>query len=261
MCSQRVPHITELRSGIYLFQSEKPSSHVYLIKGQNKNLLIDTGVAKNISLLKDCLTAAGISLKNIHLIVLTHEHFDHIGSTPFFQPGTLVAAHFLAANKVDLQDEFVTLSKGHGHSDNSFRIDLWLEEGARIDLGNYQLEIIHTPGHTSGSICLFEPRAGLLFSGDTIFAGGTLSEIAMSGNVSDYVNSIQKLSNLKIKEIYPGHGRVSANPDNDFRNAIINAENLARDCKVFFEAFIKTRDIQRGKGSSGYWDTASQNTD
>jgi len=67
------------------------------------------------------------------------------------------------------------------------------------DLDNFELGVAHTPGYTSGCIYLCEPRAGVLFTGDTVFAGGTLSEIAVGDNVSDYVNSIQCLSNLKVK--------------------------------------------------------------
>jgi hydroxyacylglutathione hydrolase len=248
--------VTQLRKDIYQFYGKKPGSHVYLIKGLNKNLLIDTGVAQNFPILKEDLSEVGLSIEDIHLIILTHEHFDHIGGTQFFQHVAVVAAHYLAANKIELQDEFVTLSMGHGQVKNMFRVDLWLEEGAIFDLGNYELHVIHTPGHTSGGICLFEPKEGLLFSGDTIFANGTLSDIAMSGNVSDYVSSIQKLSSLRVNETYPGHGKTSTNPKNDFANAIINAEIMARDSKVFFEAFIKNREIQTRKGStSQYWET------
>jgi glyoxylase-like metal-dependent hydrolase (beta-lactamase superfamily II) len=59
----------------------------------------------------------------------------------------------------------------------------------------------------------------LLFTGDTVFAGGTLSEIAVGGNVSDYVDSVRRLSNLKIKQLYPGHGKVSGAPDEDLPKA------------------------------------------
>ena len=246
----------ELVPGIYQLRGEKPGSHVYLIKGDTKNVLIDTGFAGTFPLLERKLAELGLRVRDVSLIVLTHEHVDHIGATAFFHRTAVVAAHRLAANKLELQDEFVTFLK-HDKASRSFWVDVWLEDGSVIDLGNYELQVIHTPGHTSGCICLYEPRVGLLFTGDTVFAGGTLSEIAVGGNVSDYVNSVRRLSNLKVKQLYPGHGRVSSTPDEDLPKAIVYAQTMLDDCKAFFEAFTKTRKLQGKLGSAfGYWTEA-----
>jgi hydroxyacylglutathione hydrolase len=249
--------VVELAPGIYQFRGEKPGSHVYLIKGDTKNVLIDTGVAGKFLVLKHRLTQLGLRVKDINLVILTHEHYDHIGATAFFHRTAVVAAHRLAANKLELQDEFVTFRKYKDRHSRPFWVDVWLEDGSMIDLGNYELQAIHTPGHTSGCICLYEPRARLLFTGDTVFAGGTLSEIAVGGNVSDYVNSVRRLSNLKIKQLCPGHGRISSTPDEDLPKAITYAQTMLDDCKSFFEAFIRTRKAQDKLGSAfGYWTEA-----
>jgi hydroxyacylglutathione hydrolase len=100
--------VIELSPGIYQFRGEKPGSHVYLIKGDTKNVLIDTGVAGKFPVLKRRLTELGLRVRDINLIILTHEHYDHIGATAFFHRTAVVAAHRLAANKLELQDEFVT---------------------------------------------------------------------------------------------------------------------------------------------------------
>ncbi len=248
------PKVIEVAPRIYQLRGEKPGSHVYLIKGDIKNVLIDTGVAGKFSVLKRRLSELGLRVGDVNLIILTHEHYDHIGATAFFHRTAIVAAHRLAANKLELQDEFVTFSKYRNQPSKPFWVDIWLEDDSIIDLGNYELQVIHTPGHTSGCICLYEPRAGFLFTGDTVFAGGTLSEIAVGGNVSDYVNSVRRLSNLKIKEFYPGHGKVSSTPDEDLPKAIMYAQTMLNDCKTFFEAFIKTRKLQDKLGSAfGYW--------
>jgi glyoxylase-like metal-dependent hydrolase (beta-lactamase superfamily II) len=249
--------LIELSPGIYLFRGEKPGSHFFLIKGDTKNVLIDTGVSGKFPVLKHRLAELDMRVKDVNLIILTHEHYDHIGATAFFHQTAVVAAHPLAANKLELQDEFVTFRKYKDQPSKPFWVDIWLEDGSVIDLGNYELQVIHTPGHTSGCICLYEPRAGLLFTGDTVFDGGTLSEIAVGGNVSDYVNSIRRLSNLKMKRFFPGHGRVSSTPDEDLPKAIIHAQTMLDDCKTFFEAFIKTRKPQDKLGSAfGYWTEA-----
>ena len=248
------PKVIEVAPRIYQLRGEKPGSHVYLIKGDIKNVLIDTGVAGKFSVLKRRLSELGLRVGDVNLIILTHEHYDHIGATAFFHRTAIVAAHRLAANKLELQDEFVTFSKYRNQPSKPFWVDIWLEDDSIIDLGNYELQVIHTPGHTSGCICLYEPRAGFLFTGDTVFAGGTLSEIAVSGNVSDYVNSVRRLSTLKIKELYPGHGKLSSTPDEDLPKAIMYAQTMLNDCKTFFEAFIKTRKLQDSPGSAfGYW--------
>ncbi|MDP2954313.1 MAG: MBL fold metallo-hydrolase, partial [Chloroflexota bacterium] len=205
--------IMNLRPGIYLIPGERPGSHTYLVKGLDKNVLIDTGTAAGFPTLKKRLRALGIRRQDIHLVILSHEHFDHIGAAAFFTGAAVIGAHRLAANKIELQDEFVTMNKYFNVANRQFRVDLWLEDGCLIDVGNYKLEVIHTPGHTSGCICLYEPDHKFLFSGDTVFANGTLSEVAASGSISDYVGSLQRLSSLHISELYPAHGKTSLAPE------------------------------------------------
>lgn len=236
------PKIVELRPGIYQFAGEKPGSHVYLVRGLGKNVLIDTGVSSNLPYLVRCLQHLGLKVKDIHLVVLTHEHFDHIGAAAFFFETAVIAAHRLAANKIELQDEFVTLTKYQDAASKPFYAHLWLEDDTIIALGNYELTVIHTPGHTSGCICIYELTERLLFSGDTVFAGGTLSEIATSGNISDYVNSVERLNTLRITELYPGHGRVSSTPEQDMKQAVVYARTLMEDSKVLFGAIAQKKD-------------------
>jgi hypothetical protein len=63
--------------------------------------------------------------------------------------------------------------------------------------------------------------------------------------MSDYMNSVQRLNNLKVKEIYPGHRRMSNTPDEDLPKAVAYAQTLLNDSKMFFEAFIKTRKLKK----------------
>jgi hydroxyacylglutathione hydrolase len=239
---QTVPdpnRVVELRPGIYQIPSEKFGSHVYLIRGSNKNVLIDTGMASNFPHLASCLKQHGLQIQDIHLVLLTHEHCDHIGASTFFFETALIGAHRLAANKIELQDEFVTVMKYLNGPTTPFHAHLWLEDAAIINLGNYQLRVIHTPGHTSGCICIYEQREKFLFSGDTVFANGTLSDIEVSGNISDYVNSLERLSSLRIVELYPGHGQVSLTPEEDMIQALFCAKTLLEDSKILFEAITR----------------------
>lgn len=229
------PKSVELRPHIFQFRSKGPDCHVYLIKGHGKNVLIDTGSAANYANLELCLAEVGLTPQDIHLIILTHEHYDHTGACPRFFERTVIVAHALAANKIELQDEFVTMAKymdaGAGH----FRADIWLEADTILDLGNYRLHILHTPGHCSGCICIYEPDHELLFSGDTVLTGGTLSGIMESGSISDYIKSLRRLSHLRLEEMYPGHGRISTHPQEDLEKALENAIRLMEECKILFE--------------------------
>lgn len=233
--------ILEIRTDVYQIYAEKPGSHVYLIKGTDKNVLIDTGIAAKYPLLEEHLGEIGLGPDDIDLVILTHEHMDHAGAAAFFSKKSVIAAHSSAANKIELQDEFVTLQRVRGWAEGQVRVDVWLEEGNYIDLGNYQLRVIHTPGHTSGCIVLYEPSQKLLFSGDTVFAGGTLSQIGPSGNISDYMYSVERLNTLRIEESYPGHGRISETPEEDMRRALGYARALFEDSKLLFQAMATRR--------------------
>ena len=227
--------ITELRPNIFQIRSERPGSHVYLVRGLKKNVLIDTGTASNYPILRDSLKEVGVKPSKIHLIILTHEHFDHIGATSYFFQTAVTAAHSLAANKIDLQDEFVTMGKYLDYKAKRFRADIWLHDNSVIDLGNYKLRVMHTPGHCSGCICLYEPNLRLLFTGDTVLAGGVLSGILGSGNISDYINSLQRLSALRVDEFYPGHGRISLTPEQDLAKALEDSHIHMEESKALFE--------------------------
>ena len=203
---------------------------MYLIKGGTKNALIDTGLTADSPRLASQLQRLGLSVKDIHFVILTHEHFDHIEAITFFDTA-VIAAHALAANKIELQDEFVTFA-----TLNKYRTHLWLEDRVLVDLGNYKLQVIHTPGHTSGCICIYELKEKVLFSGDTVFAGGLLSEIVGSGNISDYVTSLQRLSNLKVEALYPGHGLLSSTPEEDIHRGMEYARTVMEESKLLFGA-------------------------
>ncbi len=230
--------ILELKENIFqLGGSRSPAgAKVYLVRGARKNLLIDSGLPSDSDLLREQLSSLGLSVDDIHIVVLTHEHMDHIGGVPSFPPKTVVAAHAMAANKIGLQDEFVLMTRAFGHRLDDFHVDIHLHHGTTIDVGGCALRTIHTPGHCSGAICLYEPENGILFTGDTVFAGGTLGGIFPSGNISDYIGTLQALRNMKIRELYPGHGRISTDAEGDLDRAIRASINLMGDTRSLFDA-------------------------
>jgi hydroxyacylglutathione hydrolase len=218
--------VEEVQQGIFLLRGIGRGSHTYLIRAGHRNVLVDSGLDQNFLSLQEQLLGLGMKVKDVDIVINTHEHLDHIGSNRYFQEFSLIAAHRFAATKITLQDHYVTLYRSRDLNEVPLHVHLWLENRTLFDLGSHTLEVLHTPGHTSGSICLYEFTSKTLFSGDTLFAGGALSYIAESGSIGDYINSITRLEARKISRIYPGHGKVSTNPEEDLAQAILNAKRL-----------------------------------
>jgi glyoxylase-like metal-dependent hydrolase (beta-lactamase superfamily II) len=220
------PAVTELRPGIFQIRGLKGSSHSYVIKGKYLNVMIDSGSDQNFPTLERGLFQIGLRVRDIDLVINSHEHCDHIGANRYFQESAMIAAYRLAASKMISGDYYVTMYKGNDLNEIPMRVHLWLENMTRVDLGNYSLRIFHTPGHTSGCISIIETTCGLLFSADSVFAGGTLSYIAESGSVGDYLDSLGRLRCFDLQALYPGHGRISTTPTDDIDRAMANAQQI-----------------------------------
>ena len=172
-------------------------SNCYLI---NDKILVDTGAGQNKDYLFSKIRENNVQIEDIELIINTHCHYDHIGGNYLF-PNAKVAVHKLDAISMKNKDTLGTSFSAFENHDNS-RVDIELEEGDKFD----DFEIIHTPGHTSGGICLWDGEN--LISGDTIFAGGGIGRMDIGGDYQDMKNSVEKLMDLDVKNIYPGHGSV-----------------------------------------------------
>jgi len=170
-------------------------SNVYLIEDK-KNLLIDAGTRP-------------LNLPKIDILVLTHCHLDHITMAKNLQEKTKceiwmseAEAKFFENNRKEASaSQFFKTSANF-----DFKINKRLRAGDVINLGKTKLEAIVTPGHTPGSLCLYEPKSKTLFSGDTVFAQGYGRYDLLGGNASALNESIKNLSKLDAEELYPGHG-------------------------------------------------------
>lgn len=128
----------------------------------------------------------------VKYIINTHYHFDH-----------------MLANK-DIEEATGAKILIHGDERNfiAFEPDHFLEEGEIIKVGDDTLEVVHTPGHSKGSICLF--GNGLIFSGDTLFEGSYGRVDFPGGSAGDIAKSLEKLAQTiePGTVVYPGHGRI-----------------------------------------------------
>lgn len=232
--------VTELHEGIFQIRGLGGSSHSYVLKGDYMNVMIDSGSDQNFPVLERGLRHIGMKVRDVNLVINSHEHCDHIGANRYFQECAMIAAYRLAASKMTTGDYYVTMYKGNDLNEMPMRVHLWLENMTRIDLGNYILRVFHTPGHTSGCISIIETTRGLLFSADSVFAGGTLSYIAESGSIGDYVDSLTRLRCFGLRALYPGHGKISNTPIEDIDRAIANAQKMLDEkslnvTEIFFQ--------------------------
>ncbi len=138
-------------------------------------------------------------------VINTHGHGDHIGANEEF--GIPVWIHCLDADF--LIDSSKNLSGAFGFFLKTKSASRLLEDGDMLNIGKYSLEVIHTPGHTPGSICL--KAVGVIFTGDTLFCQGIGRTDFAYGSEKDIINSIkEKLFTLDDGYIiYPGHGPSS----------------------------------------------------
>lgn len=169
----------------------------YLIFG-SEICLIDSGVMSSDRIIYDYIKETGSSHNDISLLILTHAHPDHIGSAKAIKESAkcVVAAHENAKpwiEDVDLQFKERPVPGFHSLVEGSVQIDRFLHAGESIDLEHDSLEIIHTPGHSKGSISLFCKKSGVLFTGDAI---PQWSDLPIYDDVSASIESINKFKNI-----------------------------------------------------------------
>ena len=180
--------------------------NVYLILDQ-KPILVDAGMmaAPTLRNIKKLIDPA-----KIEKIVLTHCHHDHSGAAPELKAAT-GACLLLSEKEVGaVGDDLASVAYLFGQQAPSYQVDQTLKEGMVLDTGEWKLEVMETPGHSQGSLCLYEPRAKVLFSGDTVFPDGNIGRTDMyGGSTSDLVASIERLTGLDVEIMYPGHMEIT----------------------------------------------------
>jgi hydroxyacylglutathione hydrolase len=156
---------------------------------------------------------------NVKFIVNTHGHDDHIQGNVFFQKkfNVPICIHILDEHFIE------NLEK------DNFSPNLLFKNGDLIKVGNEALKVLHTPGHTTGSICLVGEK--LVFTGDTLFAGGIGRTDFPGGSMSEMRTSLKKLMELPLNLlVYPGHGESSIIVEEKKSNPFLNSRNE----RVFF---------------------------
>ncbi len=182
---------------ISLIQLSDIDSNIYL----TDDTIIDSGTGFNSMRLHSVLRMLNTDLEKIKQVINTHAHFDHIGGNGYFYNAKILIHENDAAilEAGDLERSNAGFFEGKL---KPRKVDRNLKEGDIVS----NLKVIHTPGHSPGSICLYDEKRKILFSGDTVFSDGVGRTDLAGGDPQALGESLEKLRKLNIEKILPGHG-------------------------------------------------------
>jgi glyoxylase-like metal-dependent hydrolase (beta-lactamase superfamily II) len=167
--------------------------------------LIDPGHSHLFSNVVEGMARDGKSADNIKIIICTHGHPDHIEAIDHFDGNVLKAISNEEFAFLNEEGKELFLMTGCQPPKKPFQ--LFLKKGG-VTLGDKTFQIIPTPGHSPGSICLYWEKEKLLISGDTVFYMGVGRTDLPGGNMETLGRSIQQLSKLSVDYLIPGHGEI-----------------------------------------------------
>lgn len=194
-------------------------THCYLLNGTERSLLIDTGlgicnILEQVSRLTDKPVTA----------VATHVHWDHIGGHKYFPdfyahgeelewlngefPLSAETVRNMVVDRCDLPEGF-DVSSYVMFQGKPTRI---LNDGDTIELGGRTVTVLHTPGHSPGHMCFWEEAKGYLFTGDLVYLD-TLLAYYPSTDPEAYLASLEKISALPARRVFPGHHSLEIQPE------------------------------------------------
>ncbi|MGC9026866.1 MAG: MBL fold metallo-hydrolase [bacterium] len=208
--------------------------NVYLV-GRKHFILIDTGIRSEESydLLLSYLKSNNIT--HLDAIYLTHGHVDHFGAAARLRKQGIVEKIFIHEREISnisneyneviytvylkqygIPSDIIEMMKYASVFFDNFadRLDnlSFIKPGDIVEYDGGAFEVIHTPGHTSGSICFYDKQKGFMLSGDTLLSRlspNPLLDLAVDGgrrkSLIEYISSLELLYNMGIKTVYPGH--------------------------------------------------------
>ncbi|MBI2172867.1 MAG: MBL fold metallo-hydrolase [Candidatus Aenigmarchaeota archaeon] len=186
---------------IHVLPGVEGDCNVYIADDE---LVIDTGTGRFFPDMKREIESIS-DIATLKTIINTHHHFDHTGGNKKFRDWLCAEIHIHQKDR-DCLESGETLAEAFGERPRVTTVDRLLKDKSIIKTKNFRFEVIHTPGHTPGSVCLYDRAKRILISGDTI-SGRTDFP---GGSREDMTKSLRKLSELNISYLFPGHGAAKS---------------------------------------------------
>ncbi|KUJ40571.1 hypothetical protein ADL25_18660 [Streptomyces sp. NRRL F-5122] len=218
-----------LPSWVIRWQRPFPDANLLLLKGRQP-ALVDSGFVGHA---EDTAAWAQARTGSVDLVVNTHWHSDHVGGNALLQNmGAAIAAGAPEAEAVARRDPGCCAAEYLDQPVAPYTVDMPLDDGRILRLGDADWEIVRTPGHTPGHLSLWQPDERLLVVGDALsdYDVGWVSR-ALDGPeaAATALDSLKRLAALDPRVVLPSHGPVPADPDAAFANALRSAQRFVDD--------------------------------
>jgi hydroxyacylglutathione hydrolase len=220
--------MAKISEGVYFIEGQDemiPDSHTYILGDPSTQdlSLIDPGLTRKGSYKLDSIKKMGIDPKSIKRVIMTHTHLDHIGCLTEIQkriPSLELWVHLEEADPLEQGDErtvygmdmfrqMCQMQYGLKPGDYALHVDRKLRDGERLELGGMVWEVLHIPGHSMGSIALYEPSQKILIPGDVVYADYAIGRFDLHGADGKVLRkSLLRLADLDVKILLPGHNQV-----------------------------------------------------
>jgi hydroxyacylglutathione hydrolase len=204
------PHVIEMN-----YQAgERLGCNVYLVFDGQEWLLIDIGYEETVDEIVELIRQLDFPLSQCKMLIATHADVDHIQGLAKLNSllKTKVVGHELAAEPLATGDRiktFAEISAQDIHLDMpAIKLDEFIGEGDKLTVGNLELEVWHTPGHTDSQLSF---RMGnLLFSGDNIYRDGCVGAIDAhhGSDIEAFLGSLRRIRESDVEWLLPSHGPI-----------------------------------------------------
>ena len=196
------------------------SANCYALVDGEDIALIDVGTANT-----EIIDFVKKNSNNLKYILLTHDHFDHIGGVEEVLKHCSAKVCIHKNDVSGLIDSTFSLCNMAGVRQPSVAPDITLNGGEELPFGNTKIKVLHTPGHTDGCVCYLVDD--ILFSGDTLFFESVGRTDFITGDSVQLQNSLKKIIALKgVSKVYTGHGEPTTLEHERKHNFFINYENI-----------------------------------
>lgn len=189
-----------------------PSANSVLVTGP-RAVLIDTGFGSDVAETIRLIEFQGGAIEGLDSIINTHHHSDHVGGNMAIvkRSGAPVYAHRSEGRLVNRRDLRACRAEWLDQPVEAYTVDGFLDDGDVVPLGDGELEVLHTPGHSAGQLCLHHPGARVLICGDVLL-GSDIGWINLvnegTAPVEEAIASLERIMRLAPSIAYPGHGQA-----------------------------------------------------